>query len=108
MMADEVKGEYEVLNPWAEVDPVPLRGISPRLTDIAGKRIGLFSTWKRAAKPILTAVEMKLKERYPDCETSWYMSSNKRWSALQMEGEDKTRFQEWVQGVDAVVAAIGD
>jgi len=34
--------QYEVLNPWADLDPVPLRGISPRVTDLAGKTIGLF------------------------------------------------------------------
>ena len=43
-------GQYEVLNPWAEVDPVSLRGLgAPRPTDLSGKTIGLFHNWKRAA-----------------------------------------------------------
>ena len=36
------EGQYEVLSPWAEVDPIPLRGISPRIKTLAGKKIGLF------------------------------------------------------------------
>ena len=40
---------YEVLSPWAEADPVPLSGISPRLEDMTGKKIGLFCNSKRAA-----------------------------------------------------------
>ena len=31
---------FEVLSPWAEVDPVPLKGISPRLKSLEGKKIG--------------------------------------------------------------------
>jgi hypothetical protein len=34
--------EYEVLGPWAEADPIPSRGINPRITDLAGKKIGLY------------------------------------------------------------------
>ena len=25
--------QYEVLSPWADVDPIPLRGISPRISE---------------------------------------------------------------------------
>jgi hypothetical protein len=31
--------QYDVLSPWAEVDPLPLRGISPRLDSLSGKKI---------------------------------------------------------------------
>jgi hypothetical protein len=32
-------GQYEVLNPWAEVDPISFRGLTaPRLADLAGTR----------------------------------------------------------------------
>jgi len=39
--------QFEVLSPWADVDPIPLRGISPRLSSLAGKKIGIFVNPKR-------------------------------------------------------------
>jgi hypothetical protein len=56
---------YEILSPWAEADPVPLSGISPRLEDMTGKKIGLFCNSKRAARLMLTSIENRLKERFP-------------------------------------------
>ncbi len=99
-------GQYEVLSPWAEVDPIPLRGISPRVTDLAGKRIGLFRNFKRAARPILTVVESKLKERFPTAEFSWFDSTAA--NVLETETENRARFEEWAKSVDTVVAAVGD
>jgi hypothetical protein len=106
-MAENRNGEFEVLSPWADVDPVPLMGITPRLKDIAGKKIGLFVLSKPAARPILTVLEAKLKQRYPTCETSWY-GSNLPFTRMQIESENKARFEEWVSGVDAVIGAVGD
>ena len=54
---------YEVLNPWAEADPIPLRGLAPRLDSLDGKKIGLLSNNKRAAPLILNVTEKILKER---------------------------------------------
>lgn len=102
-----MNGQYGVLSPWAEADPIPLRSISPRLTSLAGKKIGLFATAKRGSRPILTAVEKELKDRFPSCETSWWVGEG-AYSILQVEGKNKSRFEEWVKGVDAVVAAVGD
>jgi hypothetical protein len=61
--------QFKVLNPWAEVDPITPRGISPRLNTPAGKKIGLFANFKRASRPIVAEVEKRLKAMYPDCET---------------------------------------
>ena len=30
--------QFEVLSPWADTDPIPFRGISPRLDGLAGKK----------------------------------------------------------------------
>ncbi len=98
--------QYEVLSPWAEVDPIPLRGISPRVTDLSGKKIGLFRNFKRAARPILTVVERELKKRYPTAEFSWFDSTAA--NVLETETENKQKFTDWAKGVDAVVAAVGD
>ena len=102
-----MNSQYEVLNPWSEADAIPLKGISPRLTQLAGKKIGLFCNDKRAAKPILTAIEQKLKERFSSCETSWFVRQGVT-SISQKNGELKKRFEKWVKGVDAVIAAVGD
>jgi hypothetical protein len=97
---------YEVLNPWADADPIPLRSISPRVTALDGKRIGLFANFKRAARPMLAEVEKRLKERYPTCETVLFDSRGT--NVLETETENKERFEAWAKGVDAVVGAVGD
>ena len=98
---------FEVLSPWAEADPISSRGIMPRLTDLAGKKIGLLANAKRAAKPILSVVERKLKERFPSAQISWYFTQFAVGPA-EVDTENKTKFEDWLRGIDAVVAAVGD
>lgn len=98
--------QFEVLSPWADVDPVPLKGISSRIASLAGKKIGLLSNRKPAARPILAVVEKKLKERYPTIETSWYEAL--KISVPQIETEGKDAFVKWVENSDAIVTAVGD
>lgn len=54
----------DLLSPWSETDALPLQGITPRLNDLRGKRIGLFMKSKVAAPPIQDAVEAELRMRY--------------------------------------------
>ncbi len=98
--------EYEVLSPWADADPVPLRGITPRPADLAGKRIGLFSNRKRAAVLTLSAVERELQAKYPGLQTSWYESTVVNTPEMLTEG--KPKFEAWVASVDAVVLSVAD
>ena len=97
--------QYEVLNPWAEVDPKPVRGISPRLTSLEGKKIGLFGNYKRAAVPMLTSFEKRLKEKFPTTQTSLFHSTSPNVTEAE---HDKAKFESWLKGLDAVVAAVGD
>jgi hypothetical protein len=97
---------YEVLSPWAEADPVLLNGISSRLEDMSGKKIGLFCNSKRAARLILTSIEKKLKERFSSIETRWYDSTIP--NIPEIESENREKFMDWVRGVDAVILAVGD
>jgi hypothetical protein len=106
MTTNKANSQYEVLSPWPEVDSIPLRGISPRVTNLAGKKIGLFRNFKQAGKKMLTVVEGTLKERYPTSEFSWFDSIEA--NVLETETENKSRFEEWARGVDTVVAAVGD
>jgi hypothetical protein len=97
---------YEVLSPWADVDPIPVRGLSARIDSLSGKKIGLFANFKRAAKPIMAEVEKRLKERFSDCETILFDSTLP--NVTETETVNKVKFTAWAKGVDAVIAAVGD
>jgi hypothetical protein len=102
---------YEVLSPWAEVDPVPLKGLAPRLTDLNGKTIGLFANHKVAGALVQDVVEKRLKERFPKVIISRYKVTLHDSATLTTEGgteTEKPRFDAWLKGVDAVINAVGD
>lgn len=98
--------EYEVLSPWADAEPVPLRGINSRPNDLAGKKIGLFSNRKRAAQLILDAFERELLQRIPTATTSRYEYTG--WNVPEMLTEGREKFIAWVGSVDAVVLSVAD
>jgi len=105
--ANEAGMQYEVLSPWADVDPMPLRGLTAaRVDDLAGKKIGIFANYKRAAMPSAQAVEKQLKAKYPSAVFSTYHSTD--WNVNVIETKDKEKFESWVKGQDALVATIGD
>ncbi|UCC17558.1 MAG: hypothetical protein JSU58_03140 [Dehalococcoidales bacterium] len=105
-MSDTTNRQYEVLSPWAVVDPIPLRGLAPRLDNLDGKTIGLFKNFKRAAGPILEVVEKELQARYPASKFIWFNSNAA--NVLETETENREEFQEWVKGIDAAVTSVGD
>jgi hypothetical protein len=99
-------GIYEVLSPWAEADPVPLHGLAPRLDKLDGKKIGLLCNNKRAAPLILDATAKLLKQRFP---TSTLSTFNARtFSVTSLEKDREGEFNDWLKGVDAVIASVGD
>ena len=106
MSSEKASSSYEVLSPWAEADPKPLKGLAPRVTDLMGKKIGLLSNNKRAAPLILEVVERILKERFPTVKTSWFKARS--FSVSSLEPDNLSKFEDWINGVDAVVAAVGD
>jgi hypothetical protein len=103
-----MNSQYEVLSPWSEVDAITYRGLTaPRLTGLAGKKVGLFASSKPISGRIITVVERELKEKFPTIETSCYIGEGS-WAVLQMDTQNRERYKEWLNGVDAVVAAVGD
>jgi hypothetical protein len=103
---DASEYQYEALSPWAEADPIPLRGLAPRVDNLAGKKIGLFANFKRAAKPMAAVVEKKLKAKFPTIQTSLFDSSLP--NVTETETVNKEKFTAWAKDVDAVVAMVGD
>jgi hypothetical protein len=98
--------QFKTLNPWAEVDPIMPRGISPRLKTLAGRKVGLFANFKRASRPIVADVEKRLKAMYPDCETSLFDSRGA--NVVETETKNREQFIAWAKGVDAAILAVGD
>jgi len=99
---------YDVLSPWAETDPLPMQGITPRESELRGKRIGLFANYKRAAAPIQDAVEAELRKRFGEEITiSRYKGSDSSDMASGPDGG--AGFARWIEEeVDAVIVAVGD
>jgi hypothetical protein len=102
-MADNL---FAVLSPWAEADPVPLKGLAPRLNTLAGKKIGLLRNNKRAAGPILEVAARRLKEKFPDIELSWFRGNT--FCVSELEKHRLSEFDDWIKSVDAVIAAAAD
>jgi hypothetical protein len=98
--------QFEVLSPWADVDPIPLKGISPRIENLSGKKIGLFVNPKRAALPIAESIDSRLKTMYPDVQTIMYRSYGA--NVNEIETENREKFTAWVKGIDAAIAVVGD
>ena len=98
--------QFEVLSPWADVDPIPLRGISPRISSLAGKKIGLFVNPKRAAMPIAQTIDRRLKTMYPDIQTIIFHSVGA--NVNEIETKNKETFTAWAKGLDAAIAVVGD
>ena len=105
-MPDKNDCTYEVLSPWAEADPVPLTGLSPRIDRLDGKKIGLLQNSKRAAPRILDVTERLLKEKFPNIKISRFIG--KLFSVSAEEPDRLHEFEDWLKGVDAVIAAVGD
>jgi hypothetical protein len=103
---DASEYQYEVMNPWAAVDPIPRRGLAPRVDTLAGKTIGLFANFKRSAMPITTVVEARLKAKFPTIKTSIFHSTLP--NVLETETVNKEKFAAWAKNVDVAVAMVGD
>jgi hypothetical protein len=97
---------YEVLSPWAEADPLPLKGLSPRLDTLAGKKIGLFQNFKQASKQMTATIGQKLKERYPGLETVLFDSTDQNVNVI--ETDKKNEFIKWAEGIDAAILLVGN
>ena len=97
---------FEVLSPWAEADPIQWRGISKRVSDLSGKKIGLLVNSKRTAEPTLKAVEARLRKRYPDSSFSYFF--NLKANEIAIATNKKADFEKWLDELDTVINSYGD
>ncbi len=90
--------EWEVLNPVAEYE-TPILALSPRLTDLNEKTIGLFWNGKPNGDLLLEAIARLLERRFKHIKTI-------RFNLSISVGPEKRR--QMAEQCDAVIAAIGD
>ena len=88
-MSDVSQCQYEVLNPWAESDPVPVKGISPRLDTLEGKTIGLFQNFKQASKQMTKTIDQKLHEKYTGIKTVLFDSTDQNVNVIETDLKDE-------------------
>jgi hypothetical protein len=99
--------EYEVLSPWAEIEQITPKGLLPRVTDLDGKTVGLFSYFKPWGPVIIKEVERQLTERFPKTKFSYFYFPL-HMVEIAKDEENKAEFLEWLKGVDTVITGYGD
>ena len=93
------KVELTVLNPRGEIETVSAFAPSPRVPDLNGKRIGLYSNSKPGMDNVYTVLEELIKDKYPTATVV------KTRGAFEIR-DDEAR--EFASQIDAFVYAVGD
>ena len=89
----------EVLNPQGEIEPPKAVGISPRISDLAGKTIGLYDIGKNGFENFLDVTEKLLKEKYPSVTIKRYNGAFDLGEKLALKISKE---------VDTVIYGVGD
>jgi hypothetical protein len=89
----------ELLNPRGEIEVPPVYIPSPRISDLSGKTIGLYSNGKPGMDNFYIAIQDLLKERYPD------ITVIRLTGAFEIRDDDAKDFSS---RIDAFIYAIGD
>jgi hypothetical protein len=71
-MTEKSSVVLQVLNPRGEREAMPARGISPRITKLDGKRIGLYWNGKPDGDYFWETIEGLLKKRVPTASVLRY------------------------------------
>jgi hypothetical protein len=96
-MSDMV--ELIVLNPRGAIESKSVTAPSPRVKDLAGKRIGLYSNSKPGMDNVYTVLEELLKKKYPT------VSIIKTRGAFEIRDDEA---KDLASKVDTFVYAVGD
>ncbi len=93
----------EVLNPMGAIEPPATLGISPRLTDLAGKKIALMHNNKPGASNLLNALQKQLSKRYP---TATFIRGYE--TEPVMPPKDPDMYKKAAAACDTFIFAMGD
>jgi hypothetical protein len=93
----------EVLNPMGVIDPPKTFGLSPRVADLAGKKIALMHNNKPGASNLLDALQDLLKRKYPDATFPRGYQTNP-----VQPPKDPDMYKKAAAESDAFVFAMGD
>ncbi len=91
--------ELELLNPRGEIEPLTTLAPAPRVTDLAGKKVGLYWNNKPGMDNFYTVFEELLKKKFPTTTTTLLMG------AFEIRDEDA---DAWVPEIDTFVYGVGD
>jgi len=93
----------EVMNPMGVIEPPATLGISPRVGDLAGKRIALMHNNKPGASNLLDALEKLLSKRYP---TANFVRGYE--TDPVMPPKDPDMYKKAAAKCDTLIFAMGD
>jgi hypothetical protein len=90
---------FELLNPRGKIEATPATSPSPRLADLNGKTVGLYSNSKPGMDNFYEVFEELLKKKYPSVNTV------KMQGAFLIRDEDA---EALAKQADAFVYGVGD
>ncbi len=96
------KVTLELLNPMGVIEPAKTIGLTPRIPDLAGKKVALLNNGKSGVRNLISALEELLKQKYP---TATILTQYKAGSTADPREEE---FQKIAKECDAFIFAIGD
>jgi hypothetical protein len=93
------KVEFQVLNPRGKIEAIPVSSPQPRVTDLNGKTVGLYSNSKPGMDNLYTVFEELLKQKYPDIKVKNMAG------AFLIRDEDADAL---AKEIDAFIYGVGD
>ena len=91
--------KLELLNPRGVVEAKQTLALTPRVTDLTGKRVGLYWNSKPGMDNFYTVFDELLKKKYPTATTSLLRG------AFLIRDDDA---EAWLPQIDTFVYGVGD
>ena len=96
-----LSNKYILVNPTTQPIVAPFNG-APRLTTLAGTRLGVIDDSKRNADVLLEELVELLRTRYEISDVKWHRKPSASRPA------DPAAIKELAESCDSVIIAIGD